>query len=115
MSPRRQSFLPLSSAAFHILVALADQDKHGYAIMQEVAARTSGEVKLNAGTLYTTLKRLVEEDLIVEVRPPKDADSTDERRRYYRLTSLGREAAKAELARLQTLVRQAAATLRAKT
>jgi len=112
MSP--DSFLPLSVAAFHILIALAGQDRHGYAIMQEVAARTSGEVRLNAGTLYTTIKRLVEEDLIVEVRPPEGADSSDERRRYYRLTSLGRQVAKAELARLQSIVRVAAATLRAK-
>jgi DNA-binding PadR family transcriptional regulator len=79
--------------------------------MQDVAARTSGEVKLNAGTLYTTIRRLVEEDLIAEVRAPRGANSTDERRRYYRLTALGRKVAQAELSRLQAVVRRAAASL----
>jgi DNA-binding PadR family transcriptional regulator len=111
MSAKPADFLPLSTPAFQILVALADQERHGYAIMQDVAARTNGEVKLNAGTLYTTIKRLVDDDLIVEVSAPADADSSDERRRYYKLTNLGRQVARAELARLQAIVRRAAATL----
>jgi DNA-binding PadR family transcriptional regulator len=106
--------MPLQPAAFHILVALADQDRHGYAIMQDVAARTAGEVKLHAGTLYSTIKRLLEDDLIVEVRAPAGVGSTDERRRYYRLTKLGRAAAEAELARLEGVVRRAARSLLSK-
>lgn len=105
------AFLPLSTPAFQILVALADQDRHGYAIMQDVMVRTGGNVKLHAGTLYTTIRRLLEDDLIAEAPFPKGSDSSDERRRYYRLTGLGRRVAKAELARLETVVRQAAATL----
>ena len=115
MAVKPIDFLPLSPPAFHILVALSDQERHGYAIMQDVGARTNGAVKLNAGTLYTTIKRLVDDDLIVEVDAPADADSTDERRRYYKLTRLGREVAKAELARLQAIVRGAAVTLLPKT
>ena len=111
MSINPGSFLPLPAPAFHILVALSDHDRHGYAIMQDVAARTSGEVKLNAGTLYTTIKRLLEQDLIVEVRAPRGTDSSDERRRYYRLTPLGRAVAQAELARLKAMVRRAASAL----
>ena len=115
MAVKPIDFLPLSTPAFHILVALSDQERHGYAIMQDVAARTNGAVKLNAGTLYTTIKRLVDDDLIVEVDAPADADSYDERRRYYKLTRLGREVARSELARLQAIVRRAAVTLLPKT
>src|SRR5688572_19821872 len=99
MAAKPSAFLPLSTPAFQILVALSDQERHGYAIMQDVSARTNGAVKLNAGTLYTTIKRLVDDDLIVEVNAPADAESADERRRYYRLTKLGREVAMSELAR----------------
>jgi DNA-binding PadR family transcriptional regulator len=104
----------LSPAAFHILVALAGGSRHGYGIMKEVAAATDGEVKLNPGTLYTTIKRLLEEDLIREVSVPRGCDSSDERRRYYCITPLGQRAARAELTRLQGIVQHAAATLRAK-
>jgi DNA-binding PadR family transcriptional regulator len=115
MAVKPADFIPLSIPAFQILVALSDQERHGYGIMQDVAARTNGAVKLNAGTLYTTIKRLVDDDLIIEVNAPAGAESSDERRRYYKLTTLGRRVAKTELARLQAIVRRAAATLLSKT
>jgi len=93
---------PLQAAAFHILVALADDDRHGYAIMREVSDRTGGKLKLNPGTLYTTIRRLLEQGLIVELDERPDED--DERRRYYRLTPLGRKTARAEAARLSDMV-----------
>jgi DNA-binding PadR family transcriptional regulator len=99
----------LTSQAFHILIALAESDRHGYGIMQDVAARTSGKLRLSAGTLYGLIKRLLEDGLIVELResqrPEKPQD--DERRRYYRLTPLGRKAAKAEVNRMAELLEQA--------
>jgi DNA-binding PadR family transcriptional regulator len=96
--------LPLPAATFHILVALSDADRHGYAIMQEVAERTDGRTKLNPGTLYTTIHRLLEQDLIVEVRSQAARAEDDERRRYYRITPLGRQVAERELARLAEMV-----------
>ena len=99
-----EGLLPLPPATFHILVALSDADRHGYGIMQEVAQRTGGRTKLNPGTLYTTIQRLLEKGLIVELRGQRDADEDDERRRYYRLTSEGRRAAQLELARLTEMV-----------
>ena len=102
---------PLSPAAFHILVSLAAGSKHGYAIMKEVAATTSGEVQLNPGTLYTTIKRLLEDELIRETNAPSEAD---ERRRYYAITPQGRRAARAELERLRGVVQHAASRLRDK-
>jgi DNA-binding PadR family transcriptional regulator len=98
-----QSLLPLPAATFHILVALSDADRHGYAIMQEVAERTGGRTKLNPGTLYTTIQRLLEKGLIEELESRPDPEE-DERRRYYRLTPLGRRAAQLELGRLTELV-----------
>ena len=99
-----QSLLPLPPATFHILVALSDADRHGYGIMQEVAQRTDGRTKLNPGTLYTTIQRLLEKGLIVELNERRDPDEDDERRRYDRLTPLGRRAAQLELARLSEMV-----------
>ena len=104
-----ESLLPLSAAFFHILVALADGDRHGYAIMQDVAARTDGQVQLSAGTLYSSIRRLLEQGLIEELSSSPDRSSTDERRRYYRLTRFGRRVATAEVARLNNLVKQARA------
>jgi DNA-binding PadR family transcriptional regulator len=99
-----EALLPLPQAAFHILVALAQGDRHGYAIMQDVAAGTGGNLKLNPGTLYTTIRRLLEQGLVIELDERPDPEEDDERRRYYRLSELGREVAKAEAARLrQTL------------
>jgi DNA-binding PadR family transcriptional regulator len=101
--------LPLPPAVFQILVALADQDRHGYAIMQDVAARTDGGMKLSPGTLYGSIKRMLDDGLIVELDERPDPDHDDERRRYYRLTRFGREVAQAEADRLTTLLRQARA------
>jgi DNA-binding PadR family transcriptional regulator len=98
-----------TAAAFQILVALADQERHGYAIMQDVAARTDGRMKLSPGTLYGSIKRLLDDGLIVELDERPDLDRDDERRRYYRLTAFGREVAQAEADRLTTLLRQARA------
>jgi DNA-binding PadR family transcriptional regulator len=101
--------LPLAPAAFHILVALADDDRHGYAIIQEVATRTGGRVTLSAGTLYRSIQRLLEQGLILETseRPAPELD--DQRRRYYRLTPRGRAVARAEARRLEQLVKLARA------
>src|SRR5690242_1342119 len=104
--PRHSDFdasalLPLPTAAFHILVALADGDRHGYAIMRDVAAGTEGRLKLNPGTLYTTIRRLLDQGLVIELDERPDPEDDDERRRYYRLTDFGREVARAEAARLQ--------------
>jgi DNA-binding PadR family transcriptional regulator len=101
--------VPLQPAVFQILVALADQDRHGYAIMRDVAARTNGRMKLSPGTLYGAIKRMLESGLIVELDERPDPDDDDERRRYYRLTRFGREVAMAEADRLSTLLRQARA------
>jgi DNA-binding PadR family transcriptional regulator len=104
------SFLPLPTAVFHVLVALADRDRHGYSIMQDVAARTDGKVRLSAGTLYTAIRRMLEQGLIDELRDSPDPESADDRRRYYRLTRLGREVAVAEAKRFGELLEQARAT-----
>jgi len=101
--------LPLPVATFHILVAVADQDRHGYAIMQDVAARTDGALKLSPGTLYGSIRRMLEEGLIDELSDRQRPDDDDERRRYYRITAFGRSVAQAEAARLTTLLRQARA------
>lgn len=104
-SARIQSFLPLKSQWFHILLSLAGEDQHGYGIMQEVLQRTMGQVRLWPATLYGSLKRLIEAGLIEESseRPAPELD--DARRRYYRLSPLGRRVLDAECERLQDLVR----------
>ena len=101
--------LPLLPATFHILVALADEDRHGYAIIQDVAARTDGSIRLSPGTLYRSIQRMLEDGLIVETDERPSPEDDDERRRYYRLTTLGAAVAKAEAARLIDLVRMARA------
>ena len=110
--PRPDSLLPLQPAVFHILMALADEDRHGYGIIQEVLARTSGEVRLSPGTLYRSIQRMLDDDLIVELRdrerPAPDLD--DERRRYYRITKFGTAVAREEANRLSDLVRLARAS-----
>ncbi|MCC7123503.1 MAG: helix-turn-helix transcriptional regulator [Acidobacteria bacterium] len=102
---RVDAFLPLTPVAFEILLALADGEQHGYRIMQDVNARSSGAVTLHAGTLYRALARLLEQELIEELaeRPSED----DERRRYYRLTERGVLVARAELERLSKQVENA--------
>jgi DNA-binding PadR family transcriptional regulator len=94
---------------FHILVAVADQDRHGYAIMQDVAERTNAALKLSPGTLYGSIKRMLEQGLIIELNDRERPDEDDERRRYYRITAFGRSVAQAEATRLTTLLRQAKA------
>ena len=105
-----ESELPLPAATFHILMALADEDRHGYAIIQEVAARTDGVVKLSAGTLYRSLQRMLEQGLIEETGERPAPDEDDERRRYYRITAFGEAVARAEARRLSDLVRLARAS-----
>ena len=107
--PSPESLLPLPPAAFHILLSLAEGERHGYAIIQDVAARTGGEVTLGAGTLYRTIQRMLEQDLIVEV-DAQPSVSADERRRYYRVTTWGRSVARAEAERLASLVKLARAS-----
>ena len=96
--------MPLPPATFQILLTLADGERHGYAIMREVADRTRGEVRLGPGTLYGTLKRLLEAGIVEEGGERVDPDMDDERRRYYRLTRFGVSVARAEARRLQRMV-----------
>jgi DNA-binding PadR family transcriptional regulator len=105
-----ESLLPLPSATFHILMALAAGDRHGYAIIQEVAQRSNNRLKLGAGTLYRSLQRMLEQGLIVETRDRPVPESDDERRRYYRITRYGTSVARAEARRLTELVRLARAS-----
>ena len=102
-----EAYLPLPPATFHILLALADGERHGYAIMKEVAARSDGTVRLGPGTLYGSLKRLLEAGLVEEGAERPDTAMDDERRRYYRLTQLGLSVARAEARRLDAIVRTA--------
>jgi DNA-binding PadR family transcriptional regulator len=97
----------LSRDTFHILVALADNDRHGYSIMQEVSERTGGQVSLSPSTLYSAIKRLLEEGLIQELDDRPDPAHDDERRRYYRLTKAGRRAAVDEARQLEKLLSDA--------
>ncbi len=99
--------LPLTPATLHVLLALADGEKHGYAIIKEVGRRTGGEVSLGAGTLYALMKRLLADGLIVETVERPDPSLDDERRRYYRLAPFGRDVAVAEVRRLEGIVAHA--------
>jgi DNA-binding PadR family transcriptional regulator len=103
------ALLPLPPATFHILVALADEELHGYAIIQDVVARTRGEVQLGAGTLYRSIHRMLEQGLVVETRQRPAPERDDQRRRYYRITPFGSAVARAEARRLAQLVRLARA------
>lgn len=103
------SFLPLKPAAFHILLALVDAERHGYGIMQEVISLTHSSVKLGPGTLYGTIKRLLADGLITESEARPDPALDDERRRYYCLTQLGRRVITLEAQRLADLVSMASA------
>jgi DNA-binding PadR family transcriptional regulator len=108
--PSPDDLLPLQPATFHILMALSDEDRHGYAIIQEIAARTDGAIRLSAGTLYRSLQRMLEQALIEETEDRPAPDEDDERRRYYRITKFGETVARAEARRLQNLVRLARAS-----
>jgi len=103
-------FLPLTPAVFHILLALADGEAHGYAIMQSVADRSAGSVRLGAGTLYGAINRLLQDGLIEESEERPDPEMDDSRRRYYRLTDLGGRVVAAETKRMADLVRAARTT-----
>jgi DNA-binding PadR family transcriptional regulator len=106
-SPQPENFLPLPAATFHILMAVAEEDRHGYAIIQDVAARTGGDLKLSAGTLYRSVQRMLEQGLISETQERPAPELDDERRRYYRITPLGAAVAKAEATRMAKLVKWA--------
>jgi DNA-binding PadR family transcriptional regulator len=101
--------LPLTPQMLHVLLALADGDKHGYAIIKEVSRRTRGDVVLGAGTLYALVRRMLGEGMILETEERPDISLDDERRRYYRLTPFGRAVAVAEVNRLESIVDQARA------
>jgi DNA-binding PadR family transcriptional regulator len=107
--PQPADLIPLSPQVFHILIALAGGDQHGYAIMQDVASRSGGKLRLSPGTLYGCIKRMLEQGVIAELgdreRPRENED--DDRRRYYRLTPFGRKVARAEAARLADSLAQA--------
>ena len=105
--PKPESLLPLPPATFHILMAVSDEDRHGYAIIQDVAARTGGELKLSAGTLYRSIQRMLEQGLIVETSDRPAPEFDDERRRYYRITKYGVATARAETRRLAQLLKLA--------
>lgn len=107
--PAIASFLPLPAVTFHVLLALADQDRHGYAIIQEVAERTDGQVRIGAGTLYRSIQRMLEQGLIVETRERPAPELDDARRRYYRITPFGASVAQAETHRLAQMVNLAQA------
>ena len=101
------SFLPLTPAVFHILLALAGSERHGYGILKHVAANTEGRIKMGPGTLYGTIKRLLESRLIEESGDRPDPELDDERRRYYRLKALGRRVLEAEAARYTKILKVA--------
>jgi DNA-binding PadR family transcriptional regulator len=102
--------LPLHKDTFHILVALADHDRHGYSILQDIAARTDGRIRLRPSSLYSAIHRMLEDGLIEELDERPDPDHDDERRRYYRITRWGRQVAIAEARRLEKLLADARAT-----
>ena len=104
LAPETDEFLPLTPAVFHILLALADQERHGYGIMQEVTAMTQDRVRMGPGTLYGSIKRMRKASLIEESDERPDPEIDDERRRYYRLTDFGRRVLAAEARRLSGLM-----------
>ena len=102
-----QALLPLPLAVFHMLLALTDGERHGYALKREILRRTNGKLNLGSGALYGSISRMLDQGLIEESDERPDLHLDDERRRYYRITALGRRAAQAEAVRLQQLVRLA--------
>ena len=110
MTTDADGLLPLPPVTFHILVALAEEDRHGYAIMQDIAQRTDGALKLGAGTLYRSVQRMLEQGLVTEVSTRPAPEMDDERRRYYRITAFGRTVAKAEARRLAQMLKLARAS-----
>ena len=102
-----EAMLPLTTAVFHILLALADGERHGYGIMQEIAARTDGTMRMGPGTLYGSIKRMLANGLIEASEERPDPELDDERRRYYRLTNFGHRVVQVEARRLEQIVRLA--------
>ena len=99
-----EAMLPLTPAVFHILLALADGERHGYSIMQEIAAQTQGKFRIGPTTLYRSIKQMLEAGLIVETDDRPDPALDDERRRYYRLTTFGKRVALAEIQRFERAI-----------
>ena len=113
MPPKRcdvSEFLPLHKDTFHVLVALAGHDRHGYSIMQDIARRTDGRTRLNPRCLYTAIRRMLDDGFIEELDERPDPEHDDKRRRYYRITRRGRKVAMAEARRLERLLADARAT-----
>ncbi len=108
--PAPESYLPLPRDTFQILVSLADRERHGYSVMQDVAERTDGALRLSPSSLYAAIKRLLAQGLIEELQERPDPTHDDERRRYYKLTKMGRRVAMAEARRLERLLSDARAT-----
>lgn len=102
-----QAMLPLTPAVFHIMLALADGERHGYSIMQEIAAQTDGKIRIGPTTLYRSIKQMLADGLIVETHERPDPALDDERRRYYRLTGFGQQVALVETQRLEQALRVA--------
>ena len=109
-----EDFLPLRPIVFHVLLSLADGDRHGYAIVQDISERSSARISLEPGNLYRHLKFMLDEGLIEEAGRRPAADKDDERRRYYRITKFGRQVALAEASRLESVARDARARLLAR-
>lgn len=107
VTPEPEEMLPLTPAVFHILLALADGERHGYGIMKEVAMHTQGRMRMGPGTLYGAIKRMLAANLIEESDERPDPELDDERRRYYRLTEFGQQVAAAEVKRLSNLIKLA--------
>jgi len=110
MKDDHEGLLPLSPATFYILLALSDEDRHGYGIMQEVARQSEGRYKLGPGTFYDNLKKLIDHGVVKEVL--RKSANDDPRRRYYRMTGFGRNLFLAEVSRLDSVVREAKIRLR---
>ncbi|MGC2768733.1 MAG: PadR family transcriptional regulator [Candidatus Acidiferrum sp.] len=110
MKDDHKGLLPLSPATFYILLALSDEDRHGYGIMQEVARQSEGKYKLGPGTFYDNLEKLIDHGIVKEV--PRKSANDDPRRRYYRMTGFGRNLFLAEVSRLDGVVREAKVRLR---
>lgn len=104
--PKPEEFLPLTPTEFQVLLALAEGERHGYALMQEVRTQTNGQIRLGPGTLYTLLDRLLTNG-IIEESPRRPEQNEDQRRRYYRLSRLGKKVLEAEAQRLEALIRSA--------
>ncbi len=108
---RIRELLPLRPAVFHILVVLAEGERHGYAVKQEVEQRTDGLVKMGPGTLYESIQRMLDRELVEEASSRPNPENDQAQRRYYRLTDFGREVLEAEVARLGAIVDDARASL----